>query len=103
MICKQLNPKSKSAAVAYRYSEKDILERIDFDMKDSTSHNLGVMDNVCKHFETESTPKSLICNVHPLMMFQRKVKYIFQLLHDTLGKESLVDCFLADDDFKKIL
>ena len=90
-----------SASVGYRYSEKQILERIDFVMTDSTSHNLTVMDSVCEHFEANSSPKSLVCNVHPLMMFQRKVKDVFQLIHDSLGKERLVDCFLVDVDFAR--
>ena len=55
------------------------------------------MDNVCDQFEAE-VPKALLCNVHPLM-FQRKVKEVFQLLHDTLGKDRIVDCFLVDVDF----
>ena len=75
-----------------------MLERIDFFITDSTSHNLTVMDNVCDWFEAE-VPKALLCNVHPLMMFQRKVKEVFQLLLDTLGKDQIVDCFLVDVDF----
>ena len=35
------------------------------------------------------------------MMFQQKVKGVFQLLHVTLGKEWLVDCFLVDIDFSR--
>ena len=87
-----------TASVGYKYTEKQLLERIDFVMTDSTSHNLEVMENVCNRLDAEP-PKSLLCNVHPLMMFQRKVKEVFQLLHDTLGKERIVDCFLVDVDF----
>ncbi|MEO0686683.1 MAG: hypothetical protein AAFY76_16990, partial [Cyanobacteria bacterium J06649_11] len=87
-----------TASVTYKYTEKDLLERIDFVMTDSTSHNLEVMENVCERHGVEP-PKSLLCNVHPLMMFQRKVKEIFQLLHDTLGKDKIVECFLVDVDF----
>ena len=85
-------------SVNYKYTEKQLLERIDFVMTDSTSHNLEVIENVCERFGAE-VPKTLLCNVHPLMMFQRKVKDIFQLLHDTLGKDRIVDCFLVDVDF----
>ena len=53
----------------------------------------------CKHFKSDSSPKSLVCNVHPLMMFQQKIKEVFQLLYDTLHKDRLVDCFLVDVDF----
>ena len=86
------------ASSGYKYTEKQLLERIDFVMTDSTSHNLTVMESVCDRFEAES-PKALLCNVHPLMMFQRKVKDVFQLLHDTLGKDRILDCFLVDVDF----
>ena len=89
-----------SASVGYKYTEKQILEKIDFVMADSTSHNLTVIENVCEQYDVES-PKSLVCNIHPLMMFQQKVKGVFQLLHDTLGKEMLVDCFLVDIDFSR--
>ena len=75
-----------TASVGYKYTEKELLERIDFVMTDSTSHNLKVMENVCERFEAEA-PKALLCNIHPLMMFQRKLKEVFQLLHDTLGKD----------------
>ena len=85
------------AASSYRYTEKQLLERIDFFITDSTSHNLPVMYNVCDRFEAEA-PKALLCNVHPLMMFQRKVK-VFPLLYDTPGKDQIVDCFLVDMDF----
>ena len=85
-------------SVNFKYTEKQLLERIDFVMTDSTSHNLEVIENVCERFGAE-VPKTLLCNVHPLMMFQRKVKDIFQLLHDTLGKDRIVDCFLVDVDF----
>ena len=86
------------AASGYRYSEQDILRKIDFVMHDSTSHNLKVINNVCERFNVEA-PKSLLCNIHPLMMFQRQVKDVFQSVHDTLGKDRIVECFLVDVDF----
>ena len=63
-------------------------------MHDSTSHNLKVINNVCERFNVEA-PKSLLCNIHPLMMFQRQVKDVFQSVHDTLGKDRIVECFLV--------
>ena len=35
-----------TASVGYKYTEKELLERIDFVMTDSTSHNLTVMENM---------------------------------------------------------
>ena len=85
------------AASSYRYIEKHFSEHIYFFITDNTSHNLTVMDSVCDQFEAEA-PKVLLCNVHPLM-FQRKVKKVFQLLHDSLGKDQIIGCFLVDVDF----
>ena len=56
------------------------------------------MNNVYDRFKVEA-PKALLCNAHPLMMFQRKVKEVFQLLHDTFGKNRIVNCFLVDVNF----
>lgn len=86
------------AAVGYRYSEKQILEHVDFVMTDSTSHNLTVMESVCEKFDA-APPKSLTCNMHPLMMFQRQVTSVFRQIHDSLGKEKILDCFMVDVDF----
>ena len=71
-----------SASTGYKYSEKEILEKINFVMTDSTNHNIGVIDTVCEDLQTESKPKSIVCNVHLLMMIQRKVKNVFQDIHD---------------------
>ena len=38
-----------------RYSKKGILNRSDFVMVDSTSHNLIVIESVCKKFKVNST------------------------------------------------
>ena len=86
------------AAVGYRYTEKQILENVDFVMTDSTSHNLTVMESVCEKFDV-SPPKSLTCNMHPLMMFQRQVTSVFQQIHDSISKEKILDCFMVDVDF----
>ena len=42
-------------------------------MTDSTSHNLGVIEDVCAELQTEKIPDSVVCNVHVSMMFQRKI------------------------------
>ena len=43
-----------SASTGYRFSEKEIVEHIDFVMTDSTSHNLGVIEKVCEDLESDS-------------------------------------------------
>ena len=86
------------AAVGYKYTEAQILENIDFYMTDSTSHNLNVIEGLCEQHGVVP-PKALTCNVHPLMMMQKKIKEVFQLLQDTIGGEKLKQCFLSDVDF----
>lgn len=89
-----------SASVGYKYSEKEILEKIDFVMTDSAAHNIGIMQKVTEEFECNEIPSTIICNIHPLMMYQGKMKEIFQLIHDKLGHEKIKDGFLVDIDFK---
>ena len=62
-----------SAASAYKYSSSDIL-KITFVMSDNTAHNLKVMEKVCEDEDVEKNPLVFLCNIHPLMMFQRKIK-----------------------------
>lgn len=88
-----------SAATGQRYSDKEILEKIQFIMTDSTAHNIGVIQKVCEDLESENVPKSLVCNIHPLMMFQRKVKKVFQIIHDAIGSAKIKECFLVDIEF----
>ena len=70
-------------------------------MTDSTSHNLKVTEAVCEELgiEDKKTPKTLLCNVHPLMMFQGKLKKVFQQIHDLIGNHKIKECFLVDTDF----
>ena len=63
-----------SAASTYKYSTSDILKKITFAMSDSTAHNLKVMEKVCEDEDVEKNPLVFLCNIHPLMMFQRKIK-----------------------------
>ena len=89
-----------SASTGFKYSQEDILRRIRFVMSDSTAHNLNVIEQVCEDLEVEDVPNTLLCNVHPLMLFQRKIKELCQLVHDQLGAQKLSDCFLVDIDFR---
>ena len=89
-----------SASVGFKYSPKDIIEKINFVMTDSTAHNLKVFDSVCQDLGTEHTPTSVTCNMHVLMMFQRKAEKVFQDIHDGLGHAKIKECFLVNVDFK---
>ena len=89
-----------SASTGHKYSASDILKKIDFTMTDSTSHNLGVMKMACNQLQVESVPPALLCNVHPLMMFQNKQKQLCQQIQDALGKRKIKDCFLVDVEFQ---
>ena len=89
-----------SAATGYKYSAKDIVEKINFVMTDSTAHNLEVFDSVCEDLGAEHSPTSVTCNMHVLMMFQRKAEKVFQHIHDGLGHAKIKDCFLVNVDFQ---
>ena len=89
-----------SASCCHEYSEKEMLQHIKFVMTDSTSHNLNVINQVAEELEAESVPSTLLCNVHPLMMFQGKIKGLCQQIHDSLGNQKINECFLVDIEFK---
>ena len=58
-----------SASSAYKYSTQDILKKTEFVMSYSTSHNLQAMEKVCEDEGLKTSPKVVLCNVQPLMMF----------------------------------
>ena len=91
-----------SAASGYRYEENDILRKIDFVMTDSTAHNIGVIEKVCQELNVDEAdcPKTLLCNIHPLMMFQGKIKEMFSEIQQSFGLKKLDQCFTVDIDFK---
>ena len=89
-----------SASTGHKYSPKDILSNITFTMTDSTSNNIGVADMVCDELEVENVPAQLLCNVHPLMLFQNKIKDLCQRIHDHIGQQKIKDCFLVDVEFQ---
>ena len=91
-----------SACSGYKHTKADIVKNISFVMTDSTEHNLGVIEKVCEELAVEETdiPLTLVCNVHPLMMFQDKVKKLCHVLHTSLGAKKISECFLVDIDFQ---
>lgn len=76
--------KMLSSASGHKYPEQDILWKISFVMTDSTSHNLKVIKSVCKVLEVEKFPGMLLSNIHPLSMFQGKIKELCQDVQNTL-------------------
>ena len=89
-----------SAASGNKYSEQDIFKKISFVMTDRTAHNLKVIEQVAEELNVNHIPKSLLCNLHPLMMFQVKIKELCQDIHNSLGSKRIVESFLVDVDFK---
>ena len=92
-----------SIASSQKYSPKEIMEKVKYVMTDSTAHNLKVTEAVCEELgieEEEEKPKTLLCNVHPLMMFQGKLKKLFQQIHDLIGNHKIKECFLVETDFR---
>ena len=91
--------KMLAAATAWKFNESDFVNRINFVMTDSTAHNFGVIEHVFSELQIEILPDSLVCHVHPMMMFQRKVKDVRQEIHNALGPSIIKDCFTTDIDF----
>ena len=91
-----------SAATGWKYMEDDIMKKIDFVMTDSTAHNLGVTELVCQELgiDEEDSPKTLLCNIHPLMCFQNKLKEFYNEVQQSFGNKKLDSCFTVDIDFK---
>ena len=91
-----------SAATGYRYTEADVIKKITFVMTVSTAHNIGVIQKVCGELDVDEAdcPKTLLCNIHPLMLFQSKLKEFYDEIQKTFGTKKLDDCFTVDVDFK---
>ena len=78
----------------HRYPEEEILNQIDFVMMDSTFHNLELIESLCEKFDVENFQGTLLCNIHPLMMLQGRIKELCQEIHHYLGKKELVNVSL---------
>ena len=71
--------------------------KLNFVMTDCSARNLVIKD-ICAELETESLHDSLICNVHPMKMFKKKIKLVWQERHDALGTNTIKDCFITNVD-----
>ena len=68
-------------------------------MTDRAAHNLGVIQEVGTELGAESSPLSLVCSVHLLMMMQRKVESVFKEILNVLGTSVIKERFMVDIDF----
>ena len=57
------------------------------------------MQKFCDNEGIESAPISVLCNVHPVMLFQRKIKELCQDIHEMIRKKKIKKCFLVDVEF----
>ena len=94
--------KMLSAASGYKYSEAEIFKKVTFVMTDSTAHNIGVTEMVCDELDINDAdrPDTLLCNIHPLMLFQNKMKEFYGEIQQSFGTKKLDECFTVDIDFK---
>ena len=71
-------------------------------MTDSTAHNIGVTEMVCDELDINDAdrPDTLLCNIHPLMLFQNKMKEFYGGIQQSFGTKKLDECFTVDIDFK---
>ena len=89
-----------SASSGGKYEPEEILGKVKYTICDSTAHNLKVIDKVCQDLDVSDVPPTLLCNVHPLMMMQLKIKELCQSIHDNIGNQKISECFLVDVEFK---
>ena len=69
-------------------------------MTDSTAHNLKVIRQVAEELNVDLITKTLLCSGHPLMMFQGKIKELWQDIHNSFGNKKIIESFLVYVDFK---
>ena len=91
--------KMLAVSTSWEDTEKELVEKTDFVMTDSTFQNLGEIE-VCAELQTDRVPDSLACHVQPTMMFQRKIKAVWQEIHDAFGANTIKECFLTNIDFR---
>ena len=68
---------------------KDLFEKINFRMMDSTAHNFSVNGKVLIDIGTDHVPDELLCSTHPVLMFNRSIIDVFQTIVSAVGKDKL--------------
>ena len=75
-----------SIALGYKYSSQIIFCKTGFGMSDSTYHNCNIVEQVFGDEGIKENAKiPLLCNVHPVMVFQKKIKELGQDIHDIIS------------------
>ena len=64
-------------------------EKIDFVMTDGTAHNLEVDEKVAEHLGSEHVPEHLLCQVHPALMFSRKLQSFWGEVDKAIGPDKI--------------
>ena len=83
---------------------KDLFAKIDFIMTDQTSHNLKVEDLVCDKLDVEEQYRDkfhLFCNVHPSLMFLRKLSSFWADIENQICYYKIQANFLVDATNRK--
>ena len=76
--------KMLSASVGFKYTEKEIYERVHFVMSECTAHNIGISDELCSELNISDDDRAdtLVREAHPLMMCNRGINVIYDEIHD---------------------
>ena len=74
----------------------EIFEKITFRMMDSTSHNFGVDELVSIDLGTDHIPEELLCQTHPVLMFNREMVNGFKSIEEEIGWNKLYSLVLVD-------
>ena len=85
-------------------SAKDLFSKIDFVMTDQTSHNQKVEELVCEQLDIEEQYREkihLFCNVHPSLMFLRKLSSFWSEIEARIGQGKIQAVFLVDATNRK--
>ena len=83
-------------AEASSVSAKDIFERITFKITDSVSHNLHVDDLVAMDLGSDHVPPHLLCHVHVVLMFSRKMMEVIEVIEKRMGPEKIYPALLVN-------
>ena len=86
--------KMLSASVGFKYTEKEIYERVHFVMSESTAHNIGISDELCSELNISDDDRTdtLVREAHPLMMCNRGINGIYEEIHDGIAVNRIKEC-----------
>ena len=76
-------------ATCSRVDPKDLFEKINFRMMDSTAYNFGTDEQVSVDLGTDHVPDELLCSTHRVLMFNRTITDVFQTIESAVRKDKL--------------